>query len=77
MRRVPDRWRWGGPATSPVHLALLLYAADEPRLESLSGSLSFAELHHAFPDATTRRPEAAALLDCLFPKRLSNVWSLA
>jgi Dyp-type peroxidase family len=32
---APERWDWGGPATEPVHGALLLYARDEAALEAL------------------------------------------
>jgi hypothetical protein len=54
-----------------------LLLPDLTFLQMLFGYRSFAALHAAFPDATTRHPEAAALLDCLFPKRLSSVWSMA
>lgn len=30
---APQRWRWGGPKTEPVHVVLLLYALDDAKLE--------------------------------------------
>ncbi len=35
----PDGWHWGGPHTSPVHVAVLLYAADEAAMDGWRGSL--------------------------------------
>jgi Dyp-type peroxidase family len=32
---APEDWSWGGPATPPIHLALLLYASDETTLATL------------------------------------------
>ena len=32
---APGHWQWGGPSTREIHLALLLYAKDARRLESL------------------------------------------
>jgi Dyp-type peroxidase family len=29
---APEHWRWGGPSTEAVHVALLLYALDEEKL---------------------------------------------
>jgi Dyp-type peroxidase family len=31
---APEHWSWGGPATPPVHLVLLLYAKDDQTLEA-------------------------------------------
>ena len=43
---APAGWRWGGPGTEPVHLALLLYADEEDRLaERQSAVLSEAVAH--------------------------------
>src|SRR4029077_4134543 len=31
----PTNWRWGGPKNQPLHAMLLLYAPDEPAMESI------------------------------------------
>ncbi|MGH7821126.1 MAG: Dyp-type peroxidase, partial [Candidatus Binatia bacterium] len=31
---APQAWEWGGPGNDPVHAILLLYAAEEPLLET-------------------------------------------
>jgi Dyp-type peroxidase family len=36
----PDRWGWGGPATRPVDVLLLLYARDEAGLAGLHDELA-------------------------------------
>ncbi|MEU7135113.1 peroxidase [Streptomyces sp. NPDC046261] len=36
---APAHWRWGGPATPPVHVMLMLYARDEERLARLEAEL--------------------------------------
>jgi Dyp-type peroxidase family len=36
----PQRWEWGGPNTDEVHVALLLYAADEEALGDWRDSLA-------------------------------------
>ncbi|MCA6095777.1 peroxidase [Streptomyces sp. SCA3-4] len=36
---APRHWRWGGPATPPVHVLALLYARDEPSLHRLEAEL--------------------------------------
>ena len=36
---APERWRWGGPSTPPVHLLLLLYARDDAALDALHARL--------------------------------------
>jgi Dyp-type peroxidase family len=37
---APAGWRWGGPATPPVHLVVMLFAADDAELVSAQSSLS-------------------------------------
>jgi Dyp-type peroxidase family len=37
---APTGWRWGGPATPPVHLVAMLFAADDGELSSAHSSLS-------------------------------------
>jgi deferrochelatase/peroxidase EfeB len=37
---VPERWRWGGPATPPIDLLLLLYAEDRAGLSALERRLT-------------------------------------
>jgi deferrochelatase/peroxidase EfeB len=37
---APERWRWGGPATPPVDLLLLLYAEDRAGLSALERRLT-------------------------------------
>ncbi|GGR47335.1 Dyp-type peroxidase [Streptomyces netropsis] len=36
---APRYWRWGGPATPPVHAVALLYARDEPGLGRLEAEV--------------------------------------
>ncbi len=36
---APAHWRWGGPATPPVHVLVMLYARDEERLGRLETEL--------------------------------------
>ena len=48
---APERWEWGGPDTTAVHLLLILFAADEPALAALE-----AEVTGAWP---------AGAFDCL------------
>ena len=33
-QNAPEHWSWGGPATPPVHLVLLLYAKNDPTLQA-------------------------------------------
>jgi Dyp-type peroxidase family len=37
---APEKWVWGGPKTLPVHILLMLFAVDEPTLQTFSESLS-------------------------------------
>src|SRR3712207_4011501 len=37
---APEKWVWGGPKTPPVHILLMLFAIDEPTLETFSESVS-------------------------------------
>ena len=37
---APEKWVWGGPKTPPVHILLMLFAVDEPTLETFSESVS-------------------------------------
>jgi Dyp-type peroxidase family len=39
---APSAWAWGGPATAPVDLVLLLYAKDQAALDALYASYSQA-----------------------------------
>ena len=39
---APARWRWGGPATPPVHMVAMLFAADDRQLATAYASLSAA-----------------------------------
>lgn len=32
---APEHWQWGGPGNTPVHVLLMLYAIDEPVLQTL------------------------------------------
>ncbi|MBT2407515.1 MULTISPECIES: peroxidase [unclassified Streptomyces] len=36
---APRHWRWGGPATPPVHVLALLYARDEQTLDRLEAEV--------------------------------------
>ena len=45
-------------------------------LEVLFGHRSLAEVRAAYPDCWTRGDETRALLEALFPPRLSDVWAL-
>lgn len=36
----PAHWRWGGPNTAPVHVLLMLYAADEEAVAALAGAMT-------------------------------------
>ena len=43
---APEGWAWGGPTTDPVHVLVLVYAADAERLESrCTELLEAAEAH--------------------------------
>jgi hypothetical protein len=46
-------------------------------LQLLFGYRSLEELEYAFADCYSETPEAAVLLNVLFPKQASNVWPLA
>jgi Dyp-type peroxidase family len=48
---APERWRWGGPATPPIDLLLLLYAEDRTGLSALERRL-------IGPDAGLERVQA-------------------
>jgi Dyp-type peroxidase family len=37
---APERWEWGGPATAPVHLLLMLYGPDVAALAALEDELA-------------------------------------
>jgi len=37
---APEKWVWGGPKTTPVHVLLMLFAVDEPTLETFYESVS-------------------------------------
>lgn len=47
----PAKWEWGGPATDPVHLLLMLYATDQASLDAfcreMSSAFSQAGVHQA------------------------------
>jgi Dyp-type peroxidase family len=46
----PDRWVWGGPNTDPVHVLLMIYAADDATLEAFQRSLLDAAAHGALSE---------------------------
>jgi Dyp-type peroxidase family len=37
---APEKWVWGGPESPPVHILLMLFAVDEPALETYYESVS-------------------------------------
>jgi prepilin-type processing-associated H-X9-DG protein len=47
---------------------------DRTFLQLLFGYRDLAHLRHAFADCSARGPEAAALLEALFPPQPSSIW---
>ncbi len=71
--RLTDIASWQPSATERGHASF----PDLTFLQLLFGYTSLDELQHAFPDCMIRTDEARVLLDTLFPKQGSNLWSIA
>ncbi|BCJ75965.1 peroxidase [Catellatospora sp. IY07-71] len=50
---APGHWRWGGPATAPVHLAVLTWAKTQTRLNRLTTALRRDLVGHGFTETAT------------------------